>query len=73
MNFRLKIFDSTYRQFHNTALPCKLHSGKGHEFALESFNLISKKYPDWKLRFVGGDMGYKRIRISNNTLIAARK
>jgi glycosyltransferase involved in cell wall biosynthesis len=36
--------------------------GKGQEYALKSFALLSDKYPTWKLRFVGGDMGLKKNR-----------
>lgn len=35
-------------------------NGKGHEFALQSFAKLATKYPSWKLRFVGGDMGMKK-------------
>jgi L-malate glycosyltransferase len=31
--------------------------GKGQNFALEAFAKIHKELPNWKLRFVGGDMG----------------
>jgi L-malate glycosyltransferase len=31
--------------------------GKGQNFALEAFAEIHKELPNWKLRFVGGDMG----------------
>lgn len=34
--------------------------GKGQEHALEAFALIQTELPDWKLRFVGGDMGLKK-------------
>jgi glycosyltransferase involved in cell wall biosynthesis len=34
--------------------------GKGQNFALEAFSKIHKELPDWKLRFVGGDMGLKK-------------
>ncbi|MDH4088856.1 MAG: glycosyltransferase family 4 protein [Cyclobacteriaceae bacterium] len=36
--------------------------GKGQESALESFALLCTKYPAWKLRFVGGDMGLQKNR-----------
>jgi L-malate glycosyltransferase len=36
--------------------------GKGHEFALQSFERLASKHPSWKLRFVGGDMGTKKNR-----------
>ena len=50
--------------------PANYIRGKGQEFALESFNLISKKYPDWKLRFVGGDMGLQKNKDFKQYLIA---
>jgi glycosyltransferase involved in cell wall biosynthesis len=31
--------------------------GKGQDFALHAFSKISPLLPDWKLRFVGGDLG----------------
>jgi L-malate glycosyltransferase len=37
--------------------PANYIQGKGQEHALEAFSRIYLKYPDWKLRFVGGDMG----------------
>jgi glycosyltransferase involved in cell wall biosynthesis len=40
--------------------PANYIKGKGQEYALESFALIHSKYPEWKLRFVGGDMGLKK-------------
>jgi glycosyltransferase involved in cell wall biosynthesis len=44
--------------------------GKGQNFALEAFAKISSLYPDWRLRFVGGDMGLKKNEIFKNNLIA---
>jgi glycosyltransferase involved in cell wall biosynthesis len=34
--------------------------GKGQDFALEAFGKVHYQLPDWKLRFVGGDMGLKK-------------
>lgn len=34
--------------------------GKGQEYALSSFATICKSFPEWKLRFVGGDMGLQK-------------
>lgn len=34
--------------------------GKGQNFALEAFAKIQRQLPDWKLRFVGGDMGLEK-------------
>jgi glycosyltransferase involved in cell wall biosynthesis len=36
--------------------------GKGQDKALESFAPIASTYPDWKLIFVGGDMGLVKNR-----------
>jgi len=36
--------------------------GKGHKYALEAFAKIHRQLPDWKLRFVGGDMGLGKNR-----------
>jgi glycosyltransferase involved in cell wall biosynthesis len=35
-------------------------AGKGQELAIEAFAKIHKALPDWRLRFVGSDMGLKR-------------
>lgn len=37
--------------------------GKGQHYALEAFERIHTKIPEWKLRFVGGDMGQKKNRL----------
>lgn len=34
--------------------------GKGQDFAIEAFSKIHNRLPNWKLRFVGGDMGLKK-------------
>jgi glycosyltransferase involved in cell wall biosynthesis len=43
--------------------------GKGQEYALQSFARISKNYPQWRLRFVGGDMGLEKNRLFKESLI----
>jgi len=50
--------------------PANYIQGKGHEFALESFARISKKHPEWKLKFFGGDMGLEKNKQFKNDLIA---
>ena len=42
--------------------PANYIKGKGQEYALQSWAMISKKHPGWKLRFVGGDMGLEKNR-----------
>lgn len=37
-------------------------NGKGQAFALKAFSKIHASLPDWKLRFVGGDMGLEKNR-----------
>ncbi len=34
--------------------------GKGQNYALEAFSAVAQKLPNWRLRFVGGDMGLKK-------------
>jgi L-malate glycosyltransferase len=34
--------------------------GKGQDYALEAFAKIHQELPQWKMRFVGGDMGFKK-------------
>lgn len=40
--------------------PANVIKGKGHEDALASFESVGKKFPDWKIRFIGGDMGLEK-------------
>ncbi|HEX6227783.1 MAG TPA: glycosyltransferase family 4 protein, partial [Chryseolinea sp.] len=40
--------------------PANYIQGKGQEFALDAFSRVSERYPQWKLRFVGGDMGLQK-------------
>jgi L-malate glycosyltransferase len=53
--------------------PANYIQGKGQEYALESFALIHAKYPEWKLRFVGGDMGLIKNRQFKEMLIRKSK
>jgi glycosyltransferase involved in cell wall biosynthesis len=50
--------------------PANYIQGKGQEFALESFSLIFRKHPRWKLKFVGGDMGLQKNKDFKENLIA---
>lgn len=36
--------------------------GKGHDDAIEAFAVVHKKFPSWKLRFVGSDMNLEKNR-----------
>jgi glycosyltransferase involved in cell wall biosynthesis len=42
--------------------------GKGQNFALEAFAKIHSQIPNWRLRFVGGDMGLKKNRAYRSEL-----
>jgi glycosyltransferase involved in cell wall biosynthesis len=53
--------------------PANYIMGKGHDAALDSFASICKKYPSWKLRFMGGDMGLQKNRDFRNSLIKHAK
>ncbi|HMG93392.1 MAG TPA: glycosyltransferase family 4 protein [Chryseolinea sp.] len=53
--------------------PANYIRGKGQEYALESFALIHAKYPEWKLRFIGGDMGLSKNRHFKAVLIEKSK
>ena len=44
-------------------------NGKGHQYALESFQPLAAKYPAWKIRFVGGDMGMRKNKAYKEYLI----
>lgn len=49
--------------------PANYITGKGQDLALEAFARISGLYPDWILRFVGGDMGLEKNNIFKQLLI----
>lgn len=49
--------------------PANYIPGKGHEYALQSWALISQKHPQWKLKFVGGDMGLIKNKQFKQSLI----
>ncbi|HYI78797.1 MAG TPA: glycosyltransferase family 4 protein, partial [Chryseolinea sp.] len=53
--------------------PANYIQGKGQEFALKSFAVLSKIHPQWKLKFVGGDMGLKKNQEFKKDLIALAK
>jgi L-malate glycosyltransferase len=43
--------------------------GKGQDLALKSFAGLTGKYPLWKLRFVGGDMGTVKNKVYKESLM----
>jgi L-malate glycosyltransferase len=43
--------------------------GKGQDMAIRSFALIAKFHPQWKLRFIGGDMGLRKNRVYRAGLV----
>lgn len=45
---------------HVILYPSNFIKGKGHDYALETFARVADRYPTWKLRFVGGDMGLQK-------------
>jgi glycosyltransferase involved in cell wall biosynthesis len=50
--------------------PANYIPGKGQEYALKAFAQIHTRYPQWKLRFVGGDMGLEKNRAYKKSLEA---
>lgn len=44
--------------------------GKGQDYAVEAFAKIATRYPNWKIRFVGGDMGLKKNVLFKQQLMA---
>jgi len=44
--------------------------GKGQDYAIAAFAKIAKRYPNWKIRFVGGDMGLKKNALFKLQLMA---
>lgn len=50
--------------------PSNFIQGKGHEVALASFEKVGLKFPSWKLRFIGGDMGLEKNALFKRSLMA---
>lgn len=48
-------------------------TGKGQDFALEAFARIHRAIPDWRLRFVGSDMGLEKNRDYHAKLVEQSK
>lgn len=75
------VYEGLPALFDDIVLPAKITSsdtllylsnymeGKGQEFALKSFALLAHKYPTWKLRFVGGDMGLTKNKAYKESLM----
>lgn len=42
--------------------------GKGQDRAIRAFASIAAHFPDWKMRFVGGDMGLEKNRVYRQSL-----
>ena len=45
-----------------------LIKGKGQDYAIRAFELIHKQLPEWRMKFVGGDMGLKKNKIYSENL-----
>lgn len=43
-------------------------TGKGQNYALDAFEKIHDRLPQWRLRFVGGDMGLNKNKMYRNKL-----
>ncbi|MBL7858069.1 MAG: glycosyltransferase family 4 protein [Cyclobacteriaceae bacterium] len=54
--------DVLYSRSDSTTIlyPANYIQGKGQEYALRSFAALHQDYPQWKLRFVGSDMGLQK-------------
>lgn len=68
------IFDEIVLPVNNTSSTTLLYlsnyiEGKGQEFAVKSFASLAHKYPTWKLRFVGGDMGLPKNKEYKESLM----
>lgn len=53
--------------------PANFTKGKGQEHALKSLAMIKDKLGDWKLRFVGGDLGLRKNREFRASLMEEAK
>lgn len=54
---------------HLILYPANYINGKGHEYGLQCFARIHAKYPSWRLRFIGNDMGLKKNLNYKNGLV----
>ncbi|NJM26729.1 MAG: glycosyltransferase family 4 protein [Bacteroidia bacterium] len=48
-------------------------AGKGQQYALGSFARLVRDFPDWTLRFVGGDMGLQKNKVFKTMLMTEAK
>ena len=49
--------------------PANYIEGKGQAYALQSFAVVHRQFPGWKLRFVGGEMGLDKNRSYKKRLV----
>jgi L-malate glycosyltransferase len=49
--------------------PANYIRGKGQEFALRTFAAVIQKHPQWRLKFVGSDMGLNKNRFFKKELM----
>lgn len=64
-----KIVDLSFSAAQVILYPANYIEGKGHRYALYCFAEVSRNYPNWKLRFVGSDMGLKKNQRYQEELI----
>lgn len=50
--------------------PANFTQGKGQDVALRVFSKLAKRFPDWKLRFVGGTMGLEKNEMYLRKLVS---
>jgi L-malate glycosyltransferase len=63
-------YPPTLETTHRLLYLSNIIQGKGQDFVIEAFSKIAHQHPDWKLRFVGGDMGLKKNRQFKDKLMA---
>ena len=64
---------SLSRGFYTFLYLSNFMQGKGQPFALEAFSKIHNKLPNWRLRFVGGDMGLSKNKKYRDRLTSMAK
>ncbi|MEO8474621.1 MAG: glycosyltransferase family 4 protein [Chryseolinea sp.] len=48
--------------------PSNFIQGKGHEWAVKAFAEVATEFPDWKIRFIGSDMGLEKNAVFKSML-----